>query len=72
VIRIFGKGAHGKSLKTILHSMFKRGKRSYSTPAEKRFNTTSITSGDDFVPIADANADLTLDVGRLARSAPEE
>jgi hypothetical protein len=48
----------------------RRGKRSHSTPAEKRSNTTNVTSGDDFVPIADANVDIN--VGRLVRSAPKE
>lgn len=48
----------------------RRGKRSHSTPAEKRSNTTNITTGDDFVPISDAN--VNINVEQLVRSAPEE
>jgi hypothetical protein len=50
--------------------MSKKGKRSHSAPAERRSNTTNLTSGDDFVPATDANTDIN--VGRLVGSAPEE
>jgi hypothetical protein len=48
--------------------MSKKGKRSHSTPAERRSNTTNLTSGDDFVPVTDANTDIN--VGRLVRTEP--
>jgi hypothetical protein len=60
---------HNFIVHNSLHSK-RRGKRLHSTPAEKRSNTTNITTGDDFVPISDANVDIN--VGRLVRSAPEE
>jgi hypothetical protein len=50
--------------------MFRRGKRSHSTPAEKRSYATNITSSDDFVPIFDDNA--AINVGQLVRSTSKE